>query len=252
MKKGRTYWTLHAKNYDRSMVLGRPIPRMVTIEPAAEAVRGASRVLKVADQIPTPDFRSRSHGDPYICCMLRSTFRACALVGSSLAALALGSAPRRAELPRWSPPPSVAGKPFHYPLDEELRLSHVQVRGTHNSYHIDTHSGSIEPWQYTHAPIYEQLDRLAVCQAELDVFYDEVEGLTVVHVPFVDAGTRCQRLSDCLAELRRFSDSFPGPPSPLCPDRAQKADIPSEDRDILCALGRRDSVRLPTTARNHS
>lgn len=46
-EKGRAYWNLHAKNYDRSMVLiGRPIPRMVEL--AAEAVRGASRVLEVA------------------------------------------------------------------------------------------------------------------------------------------------------------------------------------------------------------
>lgn len=46
-EKDRAYWNLHAKNYDRSMVLiGRPIPRMVEL--AAEAVRGASRVLEVA------------------------------------------------------------------------------------------------------------------------------------------------------------------------------------------------------------
>lgn len=46
-EKGRAYWNLHAKNYDRSMMLiGRPIPRMVEL--AAEAVRGASRVLEVA------------------------------------------------------------------------------------------------------------------------------------------------------------------------------------------------------------
>lgn len=46
-EKGRAYWNLHAKNYDRSMMLiGRPIPAMVEL--AAEAVRGAGRVLEVA------------------------------------------------------------------------------------------------------------------------------------------------------------------------------------------------------------
>lgn len=46
-EQGRAYWDLHAKNYDRSMVLiGRPIPRMVAL--AAEAVRDASHVLEVA------------------------------------------------------------------------------------------------------------------------------------------------------------------------------------------------------------
>lgn len=43
----RVYWDKNAKNYDRSMsLLGRPIPRMVQL--AAEAVRGAGRVLEVA------------------------------------------------------------------------------------------------------------------------------------------------------------------------------------------------------------
>lgn len=46
-EKGRVYWNFHAKNYDRSMMLiGRPIPAMVEL--AAEAVRGAERVLEVA------------------------------------------------------------------------------------------------------------------------------------------------------------------------------------------------------------
>lgn len=46
-EKGRAYWNFHAKNYDHSMLLiGRPISRMVEL--AAEAVRGAERVLEVA------------------------------------------------------------------------------------------------------------------------------------------------------------------------------------------------------------
>lgn len=44
---GRAYWNLHARNYERSMLLlGRPVPRMVAL--AAEAVRGAEQVLEVA------------------------------------------------------------------------------------------------------------------------------------------------------------------------------------------------------------
>ena len=46
-EKGRAYWNLHARNYERSMLLlGRPVPRMVAL--AVEAVRGAERVLEVA------------------------------------------------------------------------------------------------------------------------------------------------------------------------------------------------------------
>lgn len=43
----RGYWERHAGSYDRSMLLlGRPLPRMTAL--AAEAVRGAPRVLEVA------------------------------------------------------------------------------------------------------------------------------------------------------------------------------------------------------------
>jgi ubiquinone/menaquinone biosynthesis C-methylase UbiE len=43
----RAYWERHAKNYERSMVLlGGPVPRMVAL--AAEAVRGAEKVLELA------------------------------------------------------------------------------------------------------------------------------------------------------------------------------------------------------------
>ncbi len=120
------------------------------------------------------------------------------------------------------------GKPFEYPLDDELRLHHIQVRGTHNSYHVDTHDGSVEAWAYTHAPLYDQLDRLGIRQIELDVFFDEQDGLQVMHVPFLDTGTRCKRFSDCLAEIRRFSDSYPGH-LPIYVQIEPKADLPTGD-----------------------
>ncbi len=129
-------------------------------------------------------------------------------------------------------PPPVIGKAFKYPLDEGLQLQHVQVRGTHNSYHVDTHDGSVEPWEYTHAPLYEQLDRLGIRQLELDVSYDAQDGLTVVHVPFVDPGTRCQRLADCLREIRRFSDAYPGH-LPIYVQMEPKNDIPTDELETF-------------------
>ena len=41
------------------------------------------------------------------------------------------------------------GKPFHYPLDTVLRLDDVQLKATHNSYHVET--SDIPEWEYTHA-----------------------------------------------------------------------------------------------------
>ncbi len=134
--------------------------------------------------------------------------------------------------PESSPEP--VGKPYEYPLDDALRLQHIQVRGTHNSYHVDTHDGSVEAWAYTHAPIYDQLDRLGIRQLELDVFFDEQDGLQVMHVPFLDTGTRCKKFSDCLTEIRRFSDSYPGH-LPIYVQIEPKADIPTSDLETFFA-----------------
>lgn len=126
------------------------------------------------------------------------------------------------------------GKPFFYPLDQTLALQHIQVRGTHNSYHIDTNEGRVEPWQYTHAPIYDQLDRLGIRQLELDVSYDLVEGLSVLHVPYVDTGTHCARFIDCLREIRRFSAAYPGH-LPIFIQIEPKANIPTDEMETFFA-----------------
>lgn len=113
-----------------------------------------------------------------------------------------------------APPPeepvAKMGKPYQYPLDDQLRLHHIQVRGTHNSYHVDRYNKRFAPWAYTHRPIYEQLDRLAIRQLELDVNYDLDTGLEVFHVAGVDDGSTCRLFADCLSEIRRFSDAYPG------------------------------------------
>ncbi|MFO0572703.1 MAG: Ca2+-dependent phosphoinositide-specific phospholipase C [Polyangia bacterium] len=143
------------------------------------------------------------------CPALNRSRRSLSRSASALALCVLGACGEpAADMP--PAPDAPVGKPYHYPLDEVLRLSDVQVRGTHNSYHVDTNNGEVPPWAYTHAPIYDQLDRLGIRQIELDVSYDDVTGLEVEHVATVDAGTRCRRFSACLAELRRFSDAFPG------------------------------------------
>ena len=158
---------------------------------------------------------------------MRRGLRGICLLGALMSGAACGEVSSELESP-----PLVIGKQFKYPLDEQLQLQHVQVRGTHNSYHIDTHDGSIEPWEYTHAPIYEQLDRLQIRQLELDVSYDAQDGLTVVHIPFVDTGTRCTRLLDCLREVRRFSDAYPGH-LPIYVQIEPKNDTPSDELETF-------------------
>ena len=125
------------------------------------------------------------------------------------------------------PPAPPVGKAFSYPSDDVLRLHHIQVRGTHNSYHVDSYNKSFAPWSYTHRPIYEQLDRLAIRQLELDVNFDSEAGIEVYHVAGVDEGSRCRRFTDCLADIRRFSDAYPGH-LPIYVQIEPKSDLPTD------------------------
>jgi len=97
-----------------------------------------------------------------------------------------------------------------YPLDDTLRLNHVQVAGTHNSYHIDNKQG-VPGLDYTHAPIPTQLSSQGVRQLEIDVHWDITrQSLRVYHIPVVDTLSTCDLLTDCLGQVKRWSDANPG------------------------------------------
>lgn len=105
-----------------------------------------------------------------------------------------------------SPPPL----DFGYPLDQTLRVNHLQAVGTHNSYHLKTTKGVAE-WDYSHATLTEQLELQGVRQFELDIHWLPDEGrFAVHHLPDVDQGTTCEYLTECVAELRRWSDAHRG------------------------------------------
>ncbi|HZR83887.1 MAG TPA: phosphatidylinositol-specific phospholipase C1-like protein [Candidatus Binatia bacterium] len=127
-----------------------------------------------------------------------------------------------------------------------LRLNHVQVLGTHNSYHVQGKpavfaalqafdAGLAATLEYTHRPLVEQFEQLGVRQIEIDVFADpeggryadpagarlvgqpeprlpelEQPGLKVLHVQDIDYRTRCLTFVACLEELRDWSDGHPG------------------------------------------
>jgi hypothetical protein len=135
-----------------------------------------------------------------------------------------------------------AATPDPYPLDESLRLNHIQVLGTHNSYHRQPAPGlfaAIEAlvpplaraWQYTHLPLAEQFGTQGVRQIELDVFADpegglysnrgamalltgdgasgiaelDAPGLKVLHVQDIDFESRCWTFKRCLQDVRDWS-----------------------------------------------
>ncbi len=96
-----------------------------------------------------------------------------------------------------------------YPMDETLRINQIQVKGTHNSYHVFTD----EPQPVFGgdlAPLDVQADQQGVRQFEIDVHYDEERGFVVYHTFFGDTGSNCELLTDCLQSLKDWSDMNPG------------------------------------------
>ncbi len=154
-----------------------------------------------------------------------------------------------------SPPPvaSPAGTatPTHSPSPVPpppgpVRLNHIQVVGTHNSYHVepgDALLGVVRRYlpqlaatlQYTHVALARQLEEQSMRSLELDVFADPAGGLfadpagrrvaglpnppsplllspgfKVLHIQDLDTGTTCYTLMTCLHEVRTWSVTHPG------------------------------------------
>lgn len=130
--------------------------------------------------------------------------------------------------------------------DQCLRLNHIQVLGTHNSYKIKPAEELItaldeynEGWarglEYAHRPLTEQLENLGIRKFELDIFADtsggrfaepagaklinDVDflddeemmksGFKVIHVQDIDYRGTCRTLVNCLTEIRDWSSDNP-------------------------------------------
>lgn len=101
--------------------------------------------------------------------------------------------------------------PDPYPLDDLLRLNHLQAKGTHNSYHLEPPGNQLVDWAYSHAPLTTQFAEQGVRQIELDVYRGRSEGeLLVLHIGLIDPETLCATLPACLGEVRRWSVANPG------------------------------------------
>lgn len=131
--------------------------------------------------------------------------------------------------------------------DGVLRLNHMQVLGTHNSYHIQPQEplfseirarfpGVELNFEYTHIPLDQQFESQGIRQIELDVFADpegglysdragprlitgdgdagipelELPGLKVLHIQDFDFGSTCWTFVDCLSVVKDWSDAHPG------------------------------------------
>ena len=81
-----------------------------------------------------------------------------------------------------------------YPLDDLLKVNHLQALGTHNSYHLASEI-TILPWRYNHLPLDQQLGQQGIRQFELDI-YDEAGTLNVYHIERLDQNTNCETLDE--------------------------------------------------------
>ncbi len=141
---------------------------------------------------------------------------------------------------------SSPAEPTAYPRDDVLRLNHLQVVGSHNSYHIRPReplfsaiAALVPPladaWEYTHLPLDEQFSEQGVRQIELDIFADpeggryanraavelltgdgasglselDEPGLKVLHVQDLDFESTCLTLIHCLETIRDWSLDHP-------------------------------------------
>ncbi len=95
-------------------------------------------------------------------------------------------------------------------LDAQLRLNQIQVRGTHNSYHIEPRFPFHPSHRYTHAPLPVQFSDQGVRAIELDVHWSTLrQRIEVYHILGIDQRTTCQALSECLTQVRDWSDAHP-------------------------------------------
>ena len=90
------------------------------------------------------------------------------------------------------------------PDEDPLRMNHLQMKGTHNSYHVEPIFSPTREYMYTHQELGVQASDLGVRQFELDVWWDVREGLRVYHNQY-DSGTTCPTFQSCLEALLLWS-----------------------------------------------
>jgi hypothetical protein len=130
--------------------------------------------------------------------------------------------------------------------DDSLRLNEIQTLGTHNSFHVAPPKGELDllaamnaeqasEREYSHSPLPTQFGEEKIRQIELDVFVDETgmyatpslrrqagspplvdelpemaePGTKVMHEQDVDYHSVCPTMTQCMEEIKAFSDANP-------------------------------------------
>ncbi|MFT7621343.1 MAG: hypothetical protein ACI9WU_000504 [Myxococcota bacterium] len=95
-----------------------------------------------------------------------------------------------------------------FPQDEVLRLQHVQLRGTHNSYHQKPDFVVHGSHDYTQPPLDVQAGQLGVRAFELDV-HKQGDEWQIYHIWLLDQASSCATLIECLTVLSDWSQANP-------------------------------------------
>lgn len=92
-------------------------------------------------------------------------------------------------------------------LDALVRLNHLQLAGTHNSYHQMPAVPFDPSHAYQHPTLTAQMEA-GVRAFELDV-HRSGQNVEVYHIVLIDELTSCRAFVDCLGEIRDYSDAHP-------------------------------------------
>lgn len=96
-----------------------------------------------------------------------------------------------------------------YLRDDDLRINEIQMKGSHNSYHLASDAPNAPKWtQYSLPSLTDQLMLYGVRQVELDIHYYGGRFL-VFHLPDVDQRSNCPEFLNCLRELVAWSKTHP-------------------------------------------
>lgn len=84
----------------------------------------------------------------------------------------------------------------------------MQVKGTHNSYHLKPLIAFDKSHDYSHVPLDEQLESQGVRAFELDL-HKGLGGFEVYHITVIDAVSTCETFGGCLGVIRTWSNAHP-------------------------------------------
>src|SRR5690606_3882650 len=98
------------------------------------------------------------------------------------------------------------------PLDDVLTLDQIQVKGTHNSYHVEPTIPIHPSHEYSHPPLDVQREDHVVRSFELGLHRGQGDDLYVYRIAVVDDVTTCEgsAIGSCLATIKAWSDANPG------------------------------------------